>query len=145
MKLIHRKNFLSIICISFTCVVCGKLLIEKIAGVTDAYYTENIFTCLAVSTLATGILALHYYLRKIPLLPLIIGQYIVFLAIIFACMRIEGLFVDFAPGSYFEMFRSVTIPYVIGAAVYYISFFLQVKNANSMIDDLKLRDADKSS
>ena len=35
MKLINKKNFISIVCISFTLIVCGKLLIEKIAGFTD--------------------------------------------------------------------------------------------------------------
>ena len=43
MKLINRHNFIPIVCITFTLIVCGKLLYEKSIGFTDRYYTENIF------------------------------------------------------------------------------------------------------
>ena len=59
MKIINRNNFISIVCVSFTLIVCGKLFLEKSMGFVDTYYTENIFTILGVSVLATGILSLH--------------------------------------------------------------------------------------
>ncbi len=130
MKLINRKNFISIVCISFTLIVCGKLLLEKSTGFVDRYYTENIFTCLGISVLATFVLSLHYYLQRFPFIPVMIGQYIALIGFVFLCIWIMGHFTDQAPSAYRDMFVSVTIPYIIGAVVYYVSYFWQIKKAN---------------
>ena len=66
MKLINRKNFISIVCISFTVLVLVKLIWEKAIGLTDPRYTENIFISLGFSVLITVILAVHYYLQRFP-------------------------------------------------------------------------------
>lgn len=136
MKLINRKNFISIVCISFTLIVCGKLLLEKAYGFTDRFYTENIFTCLAFSVIITLVLSLHFYLQKYPFIPVFIGQYLVTLGIVFLTIWIAGRFIDEAPTAYRDMFISVTIPFVFGAAVYYISFFRQIRKANKMLEEL---------
>ena len=87
MKIINRNNFISIVCVSFTLIVCGKLLLEKSMGFIDKNYTENIFTCLAISFLATGILSLHYYLQRFPFLPVVIGQYILLIGVILSGLQ----------------------------------------------------------
>jgi len=35
------------------------------------------------------------------------------------------------------MFRSFTIPYIIGAVIYYAAYFLQVKKANRLLENIK--------
>lgn len=136
MKIINRNNFISIVCISFTLIVCGKLLLEKSVGFTDIYYTENIFTVLGISVLATGILSLHYYLQRFPFIPMVIGQYLLLIGLVFAAIWVGGHFSDNAPSAYRDMFISVTIPYVVGAVVYYISFFYQIRKANEIFLNL---------
>ncbi|WP_026518423.1 DUF6608 family protein [Butyrivibrio sp. MC2021] len=130
MKIINKHNFISIVCISFTIVVCAKLLLEKSMGFNDIYYTENIFTCLAGSVLVTFILSLHYYLQRFPFIPVMIGQYLLLIVVVFGAIWVAGQFSENAPTAYRDMFLSVTVPYIVGAAVYYISFFLQIKRAN---------------
>lgn len=137
MKLINKHNFISIVCITFTLVVCGKLLLEKSTGFIDKYYSENIFTCLAISVLATFVLSLHYYLQRFPFIPVVIGQYLALIGFVFLCIWIMGHFTDNAPSAYKDMFVSVTIPYVAGAIVYYISFFRQIKRANEVFSNLE--------
>ncbi|WP_022768929.1 DUF6608 family protein [Butyrivibrio sp. NC2007] len=137
MKLINRNNFISIVCISFTLIVCGKLLLEKSTGFIDRYYTENIFTCLGISVLATFVLSLHYYLQRFPFIPVVIGQYLALIGFVFLCIWIMGHFTENAPSAYKDMFVSVTIPYVAGAIVYYISFFRQIKRANEVFSNLE--------
>ena len=137
MKLINKHNFISIVCITFTLVVCGKLLLEKSTGFIDRYYTENIFTCLGISVLATFILSLHYYLQRFPFVPVVIGQYLALIGFVFLCIWIMGHFTENAPSAYKDMFVSVTIPYVAGAIVYYISFFRQIKRANEVFSNLE--------
>jgi len=140
MKLINRNNFISIVCISFTLIVCGKLFYEKCIDFTDRYYTENIFTCLGISILATFILSLHYYLQRFPFIPVVIGQYLVLIGFVFLCIWIMGYFTENAPSAYRDMFVSITIPYAVGAIVYYISFFMQIKKANDVFSDLDMPD-----
>ncbi len=137
MKIINRNNFISIVCVSFTLIVCGKLLWEKSLGFVDKNYTENIFMCLGISILATAVLALHYYLQHLPFIPVVIGQYLLLIGVIFGGIWIAGNFTDNAPSAYRDMFVSVTIPYVIGAVVYYISFFSQIKRANDVLSNLE--------
>ena len=136
MKIINRNNFVSIVCVSFTLIVCGKLLLEKSIGFIDKYYTENIFMCLGISVLATAILSLHYYLQRFPFIPVVIGQYLLVIGIVFLGIWIGGHFTENAPSAYRDMCVSVTIPYVIGALVYYISFFYQIKKANEVFINL---------
>lgn len=136
MKIIDRHNFISVVCVSFTLIVCGKLLFEKMTGFTDRFYTENIFTCLGICVLATFILSMHYYLQRFPFIPVVIGQYVFLIGVIFAAIGFASKFTDMAPSAYKDMFISVTIPYVIGAAAYYISYFLQIKKANDILSKL---------
>jgi predicted tellurium resistance membrane protein TerC len=136
MKLITRKNFLSIVCISFTFIVCGKLIAEKLAGFTDRYYVENIFACLGFSVIITLILSLHYYLQKYPFIPVFLGQYAVTVGLVLLYVWIDGHFSEHSPNAYRDMFISVTIPFIIGAVVYYWSFFREIKKANKMIEEI---------
>ena len=137
MKLINKKNFISIVCIFFTLITCGKLLAEKLSNFTDKYYTDNIFTILAFSVLITLILSVHYYLQKFPFLLVFAGQYIVTVGIVFLCIWIHGLLSVNAPTAYLDMFWSITIPFFAGAIVYYICFFYQIKKANKILEQLQ--------
>lgn len=136
MKLINRKNFFSIVCISFTLLVCYKLIYEWIVGFKDPNYTMNIFLNLLFAVIITAILAIHFYLQKYPFVPVFLGQYIFTIVITFLIVKIAEQFVELAPTAYRDMFVSVTIPFIVGAAVYYISFFRQIRKANKMLEDL---------
>lgn len=136
MKLITRKNFIPIVCICFTFLVLGKLIWEKIIGFTDPYYTENIFMTLGFAIVIPLVLAIHYYLQKYPFLPVFIGQYLFTVTLVMVVIWILGHFVTLAPTAYRDMFISVTIPFIVLAAIYYISFFRQIKKANKLIEKL---------
>ena len=136
MKLINRKNFVSIVCIFFTLITCGKLLAEKANGFTDRYYTENIFTILGFSVLITLILSIHFYLQRFPFLIVFIAQYVLTVGIVFLGIFIHVLFSEHAPTAYWDMFISITIPFLGGALVYYICFFMQIRKANRILAEL---------
>ena len=136
MKLINKRNFVSIVCIFFTLITCGKLLYERALNFTDRYYTDNIFTILGFSVLITLILSLHFYLQKYPFWLVIIAQYALTVGIVFLAIFIHGRFSTNAPTAYWDMFVSITIPFFIGALVYYICFFIQIKRANKVLEKL---------
>ena len=136
MKLITRKNFISIVCISFTLLVCGKLLLEKAMNFTDVFYTENIFMCLGFSVLGTAVLSVHYYLRQFPFIPVFLGQYAVTVGIVFLGIWIAGFFTEEAPTAYGDMWVSITIPFMAGALIYYLIFFRQIRKANKLLEEM---------
>lgn len=136
MKLINKRNFASIVCIFFTLITCGKLLYERALNFTDRYYTDNIFTILGFSVLITLILSLHFYLQKFPFWLVIIAQYALTVGIVFLAIFIHGRFSTNAPTAYWDMFVSITIPFIFGALVYYICFFIQIKRANKVLEKL---------
>ncbi len=140
MKLINKRNFVSIVCIFFTLITCGKLLYERALNFTDRYYTDNIFTILGFSVLITLILSLHFYLQKFPFWLVIIAQYALTVGIVFLAIFIHGRFSTNAPTAYWDMFVSITIPFLIGALVYYICFFVQIKRANKVLEKLNSED-----
>ena len=142
MKLINRKNFVSIVCIFFTLITCGKLLLEKAYNFTDKYYTDNIFTILGFSVLITLILSLHFYLQRFPFLLVLIGQYALTVGIMFLAIFIHGLFSEHAPTAYWDMFISITIPFLAGALVYYICFFMQIRKANRILAELDIEQSE---
>jgi uncharacterized membrane protein len=135
-KLINRKNFISIVCICFTLNVLVKLIWEKANGLTDPHYTENIFLCFGIALLITTILAIHYYLQRFPFIPVSIGQYLITEGLILGIVWVIGHYATLAPTAYRDMFISVTIPFVICALVYYLIFFRQIRKANAIIDQL---------
>ncbi|MBO4878200.1 MAG: hypothetical protein J5501_09365 [Ruminococcus sp.] len=136
MKLINKKNFISIVCISFTLIVCGKLLIEKAAGFTDVHYTGNIFTCLGFSVIITAVLALHFYLQRFPLIPVLIGQYLLVAGATVAFVKAADVIAGTSTNAMWQMLLSVTIPFVVSAFVYYLVFFKQIKKANAILAEI---------
>lgn len=137
MQLIHKRNFLSIVCSVYTIISLCKIIAEKIMGYNDRFYAENFITIFFISVVATFVLGLHYYLQKIPVIIVIIGQYILLVVIIMLGIWIESQFIEISPSAYRDMYVSFTGPYIIGAIVYYITYLLQLRKANKTLAELK--------
>lgn len=134
--MIEKNNFWSIVSGVFTCLLIGKLIMERISGHRDVYYIENIFTMLVITIVATFILSLHKYLQNVPVVPVMILQYVILIGCVMGGLWIMSQFSEMNPEGYKDMFWTVTIPYVILAGIYYISFFLEVKKANVLLSEL---------
>lgn len=131
--MIDRHNFGAIVSSVFTCLLIGKIILESIMGYRDVYYVENILTLFVITVLATFILSMHQYLSNVPTLLVMLFQYVVLIGGVMGAIWIETHFVDIHPDAYKDMFWSVTVPYVVLAGVYYISFFRNVKKANALL------------
>lgn len=134
--MIDKHNFWSIVSGIFTCLTIGKIVWESIAGHRDEYYVENILSIFVITVVATFILSIHKYLQNVPVLLVMIIQYVVLIGSVMGAIWIESRFVDVNPNGYLDMFWSVTIPYVALAGIYYISFFWKVKKANMMLMEM---------
>jgi hypothetical protein len=137
MQLINKKNFLPIVCIVYTILSFSKIIFEIKLGYKDPNYVENFIMLFLMSLIATFVLSLHYYLQKIPLPIVILGQYIFLVGIIMLSIWIGGHLQNNASTAYRDMFWSFTIPYIIGAIIYYAVILFQIKKANKTLSELK--------
>ena len=131
--MIDKHNFVSVVCSVFTCLLIGKIILESIMGYRDENYVENILTLFVITIAATFILSMHKYLSNVPILLVMLLQYVVLIGSVMGAIWIESHFADMHPDAYKDMFWSVTAPYVVLAGVYYISFFGKVKKANALL------------
>ncbi|CAK7014215.1 hypothetical protein CIW83_05890 [Tissierella sp. P1] len=137
MKIIDKKTFIPTVCVVYTILSMSKIILEAIIQNEFGNYQSNLLMMIFVSFIATLVLSQHYRLQQIPLPLVIIGQYLVLIGIILLIIWISGLYTDLHPNAYRDMFLSFTIPYIIGAAIYYLNVFWEVKNANQMLKNIK--------
>lgn len=137
MKIIDKKTFIPTVCVVYTVLSMSKIVLE--ASVQDRFgnYQSNLLMMLFLSFLATLVLSQHYRLQQIPLIVVVIGQYLLLMGVILVIMWISGFYTELHPNAYRDMFLSFTIPYIIGAAIYYINVFREVKDANEIINSIK--------
>ena len=93
-----------------------------------------------ISFTAISVLSLHSFLQNVPLLFVIIGQYLLLIALVEGGLLFISQFSSVSPDGYLDMFLSVSIPYGIGAAIYYIKYFKQIKKMNVLLQEIQNRD-----
>ncbi len=137
MKIINKKNFIPIVCTIFTVLVILKIVLEAIFQHTFESVQQNILFMLMMSILATFVISQHYRLHKLPLVLVIIIQYIFLISFVMLFTWFTSFFEELAFYAYRDMFLSFTIPYIILAVLYYVNLFNEIKRANKNLEYLK--------
>lgn len=137
MKLIHRKNVISVICITYTVVSVVLTSYEILVNGKMNPTQLNMFLFLLFSILGVGVLSQHYRFEKFSPLTIILVQYFVAVAIILITLKIASFFVEIHPDGYRDMTVSFSIPYLIGTMIYYICLRLEVRKQNRLLANLK--------
>ncbi|MBE6024033.1 MAG: hypothetical protein E7231_12570 [Cellulosilyticum sp.] len=125
------------ICVSYTFISIGIHLWEMFSGYGTLKGHMKVFSMFFCTIVAVLILSLYQMLEDWPPLILIIFQYVLAMAIILGTLYLLNPILEVAPGGYQDMWRSFTIIYVIGAAVYYIEIYLSIKRQNKWLKDAK--------
>lgn len=137
MKLINKRNIIPIVCITYT-VVSMTLTIYEIIAKGEINPTQlNMFLFLALSLLGVGVLSQHYRFEKFSPLTIIIAQYVVAEALILISLKTASFFVDIHPDGYWDMTISFSIPYLLGAVVYYIWLQIELRKQNRLLEKIK--------
>lgn len=137
MKVIEKHEFWPTVCVCYTILSLGKIILEFFTQGAWGNLQGNFVMIFGLCFLATFVLSQHYRLDRFPLPAVIIGQYILLIAVVFLVTWLMGKVTTLGEHAYRDMFRSFTIPYIIGAVVYYVAYFLQVKKANKMLENIK--------
>ena len=137
MRIINKKNVIPIICITYTVISIGYTIFEIIINRKMNPTQLNIFLFLVLSILGVAVLSQHYRFNRFSPLAMIIMQYMIAESIILASLRIASFFVDIHPDGYRDMTLSFSVPYLIGALIYYICLRLEVKKQNQLLRIIK--------
>ncbi len=137
MKIIDKKTFIPIVCVVYTILSISKIVLEAIVQNKFGNYQSNMLMMFFLSFIATLVLSQHYRLQQIPMAIAIILQYLVLIGVVLLITWISGFYSNLHSNAYRDMFLSFTIPYAIGAAIYYLNVFWEVKKANQILKNLK--------
>ena len=130
------KLYLLELCCSYTIVSVIGAIINMIFG----YQTNNVNVVIMFifCNIAVFVLSIHKLFDAFSPLAMIIIQYVIALGLCFLVIFIASLIIEpVSPRGWFEFFRSFTIPYVIGAALYYFRLYKEAKDQGEMIKEIQ--------
>ncbi len=137
MKIINRQNFFSTVCVVYTLLVLGKLVLEYIAQGVWGNYQGNLLVMFVLSSVAVFVLSQYYRFQKYPLLAVIVVQYLVLIGAVMLFTWLSSFVAPLHENGYRDMFLSFSVPYGIGVVVYYAAMFHEVSKVNRMLKEVK--------
>ncbi len=135
MKKTLRNEILLTICVSYTLISFGATIMNMLSG--SETNNMNTISMLVFTSIAVLVLYTHQIFDEVSPLVVIVIQYGVAMGWVMLYVFIVGLFEPVAEGGYWDIFVSFTIPYVIGAIVYYISVFHQAHQQDALLQEIK--------
>lgn len=137
MKMIHKKNVIPIICITYT-VVSMVLTGFEIVMKGKLNPTQlNMILFLLLSILGVAVLSQHYRLERFSPLTMIVIQYAIAIAAILLTLKIASYFVDIHPDGYKDMTLSFSVPYFIGTIIYYLCLRIELRKQNQILRSIR--------
>ncbi|MBQ7944931.1 MAG: hypothetical protein IJ326_12830 [Lachnospiraceae bacterium] len=131
------KEYLLSVCVVYTILSLVKIFMEGISSYQDPYYVMNFGMMFVVTCFATFVLFMHRIFDKVPLVFVMIGQYIVVIGGVMLGLFVMSKLVEVSPNAYRELFLQITVPYIVLAGIYYVSYFNEVRRANHNLSELK--------
>ncbi len=130
------KSYLLELCCSYTIISVAGAVINMIMG--NQTNNANVVMMFIFCNIAVFVLSIHKFFEKLSPLAMIIIQYVMALALCTGAILIATLFWGpVTPRGWFEFFRSFTIPYIIGAALYYYRLWDDAKKQQEMLKEIQ--------
>lgn len=130
------KEILLVSCVSYTIISIIGGLINALGSNGFDHFLNTVYM-LVWSVIAVMILYSYYIFEDLPTLLLMAIQYSAALLMVLGTVWITGFWGELHPSAYFDAFRSFTVFYVLGAAVFYIAVFIQAKKADQKVQKLR--------
>lgn len=135
------SNFFSGVCIFFTILLFSKFILEYFMNpLTWDNTRTNIVFMFLFCVLSVFILEQHRRFEKLPMILVLLLQYLIALSVVILLVWFSGRFEELSKHAYRDVFLSFTIPYIIGAAWYYISLINDAKKANTILEHVIKRE-----
>ena len=143
MRIINRKEIFPTICISYTIISVGVHLFEMLCSFGEQNTHLNALFMLYCTTVSVIVLSMHYLFEEVSTIVIIFLQYVATLGLVLGGMFLLSFFIAVEPQGYFEMWRSFSIIYVLGAISYYVSLYIEVNKQNNLLNEIKLNDLER--
>ncbi len=132
------SGFFSAVCIFFTILLFSKFILEYVMNpLTWDNTRTNIVYMFLFCVLSLFILEQHKRFEKLPMVLVLLLQYLIALSIVMLLVWFSSRYEELSKYAYRDIFLSFTIPYIIGAAWYYISLIFEAKKANQILDHVR--------
>lgn len=135
MKSMKISELLITICVSYTIISIGAAILNMLSG----HETNNLnaIAMFLFTSIAVIVLSLHRMFDSLSPLLMIVIQYVVALVLVMLVVFLIGLFSPVAEGGYMDIFVSFTVPYILGAGIYYVNVYYTARQQNHLLDEIK--------
>lgn len=135
MKILKGVEIPIAICVSYTILSIVNIIFDLCRGrETGSHY--NSLAMLLLCSIAVLVLSLHHLFDEWPPIVMIIIQYVIAMGLVLLLVFISGFFEEVSEGGYRDIIISFTIPYIIGAFIYYISLFRTARRQDKLIQEI---------
>lgn len=135
MKINKISSYFSNVCVVFTLLLFIKIIIEYFIDYTSFDNTRvNIVLIFAFSAIGLFVLEQHKRFEKLPMVLVLVIQYIIALTSVMMIIWICGNFLELSNTAYRDIFITFTIPYIIGAIWYYLCLLYDARKANIILE-----------
>ncbi len=135
------KSYLLELCCSYTFVSVVGAFINMLAGTQTS--NLNVLMMFIFCNIAVFVLSIHKFFENLSPLAMILIQYVLALGLCFLVVFFVSFFEPVSSGGWYELFRSFTIPYVIGAALYYFGLWTDARHQQALLSEIQERNEQK--
>lgn len=137
MKQMGKNNGWLMFCQAFTVVAIGGMIIDIIAGKSINYSQFNMIGAGVSCLVAILVLSQTHRLERLSPLAVVVIQYGAAIVCMLTFTWLTGLWEPVHPNGYRDMVVSFTIPYVIGASIYYYELKQFTRKQNEDLQIMK--------
>lgn len=135
------SSFFSGVCIFFTILLFSKFILEYFMNpITWDNTRTNIVFMFLFCVLSVFILEQHKRFDKLPMVLVLLLQYLIALSVVMLLVWFSGRIEELSEHAYRDVFLSFTLPYIVGAAWYYISLINDANKANTILEHVIKRE-----
>lgn len=136
MKIIKGVEIPISICVSYTILSVANAVYNLLAGRESGTHWNSVVMLLWTS-IAVLVLSIHHLFDEWPPIAMIIIQYVIAMGLVLLTVFLSGFFTEIAENGYRDVIISFSVPYVVGAVVYYISLFRTAKRQDKILREIQ--------
>ncbi len=129
------KEMTLVICVSYTILSVIIAVVNTIGGTQTS--NLNQLMALLFTIIAVGVLYTYQLLSFLSPLLTITVQYVLATGLALLVAFISSFFEPVSPGGYRDLFVSFSVIYVLGAIVFYIATYFEIKKMNQLLGEIQ--------
>lgn len=133
-----RFEIFTSICVAYTLISLFNAMLHLLMG-QQMIPAHNGVMMFVWTSIAVVVLSLHVYFERWAPIVMILCQYAIALVLVIGSVWLWSRFTMLHPDAYRDAFLSFSIPYAIGAVIYYIDVFRSAHRQNQWIQEIRLK------